>query len=42
MWIVDCSGFNDKGTCREIDNVYQATCDNAVIMRGDSGPQWLQ
>ena len=25
----------DKGTCREIDNVYQATCNNAVNMRGN-------
>ena len=23
----------DKGTCREMDNVYQATCNNAVDMR---------
>ena len=25
----------DKGTCREIDNVYQATCNNAVNIRGN-------
>ena len=24
-----------KVTCREIDNIYQATWDNAVNMRGD-------
>ena len=27
------SSWPDKGTCREIDNVYQATCNNAVYMR---------
>ena len=25
----------DKGTCREIDNVYQATCNTLVNMRGN-------
>ena len=25
----------DKGTCREIDNVYQATCNNAVNVRSN-------
>ena len=29
------SSWPDKGTCREIDNVYQATRNNAVNMRGN-------
>ena len=27
--------YSNKGTYPEIDNVYQATCDNAVNMRGN-------
>ena len=29
------SSWPDKGTCREIDNVYQATCNNAFNMQGN-------
>ena len=29
------SSWPDKGTCCEIDSVYQATCNNAVNMRGN-------
>ena len=29
------SSLRDKGTCREIDHVYHATCSNTVNMRGN-------
>ena len=29
------SPWPDKGTCHEIDNVYQAMCNNAVNMKGN-------
>ena len=32
--LVSASSRPDKGTCHEIDNVYQAMCTNAVNMRG--------
>ena len=29
------SSCPDRGTCGEINNVYQATCNNALYMRGN-------